>query len=131
MLKHYIRITVNTKTLLFPVILMQESFCESYNLTSLIKQPTCFKNLKKPSCIDLILTSKPKSFQSRCVTEAGWPDSYRMIVSIFKKIHFRKLPSSIISYKVFSNMIMQTLLKKVLCENEIMEYFLKDPDYFL
>ena len=71
MLKHYIRITVNTKTLLFSVILMQESFCESYNLTSLIKQPTCFKNLKKPSCIDLILTSKPKSFQSRCVTEAG------------------------------------------------------------
>ena len=38
-------------------------FCESYNLTNLIKQPTCFKNLEKPSCIDL-LTNRPKSFQS-------------------------------------------------------------------
>ena len=39
-----------------------KSFCESYNLTSLIKQPACFKNPEKPSCIDLILTNKPKSF---------------------------------------------------------------------
>ena len=39
------------------------SLCESYNLKSIIKQPTCFKNPKKPSCIDLILTNTPKSFQ--------------------------------------------------------------------
>ena len=43
-----------------------KSFCESYNLTNLIKQPTCFKNPDKPSCIDLLLTNRPKSFQTTC-----------------------------------------------------------------
>ena len=33
-----------------------KSFCENYNLKSLIKQPTCYKNPKKRTCIDLTLT---------------------------------------------------------------------------
>ena len=48
-----------------------KSDCEPYNLTSLIKQPTCFKNPEKPSFIDLILTNKPKLFQSTCLIETG------------------------------------------------------------
>ena len=34
-----------------------KSFCENYNLKSLIKQPTCYNNPNKPTCIDLILTT--------------------------------------------------------------------------
>ena len=68
-----------------------KSFCESYNLIDLIKQPTCFKNPEKPSCIDLILTNRPKSFQSTCVIETGLSDFHRMTVSVLK-MHFRKLP---------------------------------------
>lgn len=30
-----------------------KSFCKSYNLTSLIKHPICFKNPEKPSYIDI------------------------------------------------------------------------------
>ena len=30
-----------------------KSFCENYNLKRLIKQPTCYKNRNKPTCIDL------------------------------------------------------------------------------
>ena len=41
------------------------TFCKSYSLHSLIKQPTCFKNPENPSRIDLILTSKPRSFQTK------------------------------------------------------------------
>ena len=37
-------------------------FCETYNLKNLIKVPTCFKNPDNPSCIDLILTNKPRIF---------------------------------------------------------------------
>ena len=33
-----------------------EIFCDSYSLTSLIKQPRCYKNPSHPTCIDLILT---------------------------------------------------------------------------
>ena len=39
----------------------------SLNLTSLIKEPTCYKNPDNPSCIDLILTNKPFSFQNKNV----------------------------------------------------------------
>ena len=42
-------------------------FCESYKLKSLIKVPTCYKNPENPSCIDLILTNKPRNFQNLCV----------------------------------------------------------------
>ena len=80
-------------------------FCESCSFTSLIKQPTCFKNPEKPGCIDLILTNKPKSFQS---TSTGLPGFYRMIVSVLKT-HFRKLPPRIISTGIFLILIMQIL----------------------
>ena len=38
-------------------------FCETYNLQNLVKDPTCYKNPPKPTCIDLILKNFPKSFQ--------------------------------------------------------------------
>ena len=38
-------------------------FCETQNLQNLVKDPTCYKNPSKPTCIDLILTDFPKSFQ--------------------------------------------------------------------
>ena len=72
------------------------SICESYNLKNIMKQPTCFKNPKKPSCIDLIQTNRPKSFQSTCVIVAGLSNFHRMTVSVVK-MHFRKLPPKVIT----------------------------------
>ena len=40
-----------------------KSFCENYNLKSLAKQATCYKNPNKSTCIDLILTNVPRMFQ--------------------------------------------------------------------
>ena len=42
-------------------------FCETYDLKSIIKKPTCFKNFDNLSCIDTTLTNNPKCFQSSCV----------------------------------------------------------------
>ena len=109
-----------------------KSFCESYNLTNLIKQPTCFKIPKKPSCIDLILTNRPKSFQTTCVLETGLSDFHRITVSALK-MHFQKLPPRIISYKDFSdyhNANFKTSLAELLFEGENTESFVKDPDCF-
>ena len=39
-----------------------KDFCEIYSCKILIKDNTCFKNLLKPSCIDLIITNRSKSF---------------------------------------------------------------------
>ena len=53
-----------------------KSFSCSLNLTSLINKPICYKNPDKPSCIDVILTNFPRSFQNSCAIETGLSDFY-------------------------------------------------------
>ena len=36
---------------------------ETYNLQNVVKDPTCYKNPCKPTCIDLILTIFAKAFK--------------------------------------------------------------------
>ena len=50
----------------FNVGLDQENtkvFCNQYKLKSLNKEPICFKNVDKTSCIDLFLTNNSKYFK--------------------------------------------------------------------
>ena len=82
-----------------------KNFCENYDLTSLVKESTCSKNPENPSCIDLLLTSKPRSFIKTGVIETGLSD-YHKLVTIVMKMHFPKSKPSIItyrSYKKFDN----------------------------
>ena len=51
-----------------------ENFCSLYDFFCLIKEPTCFKNAEKSSCIDLILTNRPRSLQNSSVIETGSSD---------------------------------------------------------
>ena len=37
-------------------------FCKVYILKNLVKGAKCYKNPEKPSCIDFILTNRPRSF---------------------------------------------------------------------
>ena len=46
-------------------------FMNLYSLRNLVKQKTCFKNPENPSCIDLILTKSPRSFQNSNAFETG------------------------------------------------------------
>ena len=55
-----------------------QTFFKSYSLNSLIKQPTCFKNPISSSFIDLMLTNKPPSFQTKFVIEAELSEFHRM-----------------------------------------------------
>ena len=48
-----------------------KEFCDTYNLKTLITEPTCFKNAQNPTLIDLILTNKPKCFHSSMYIEIG------------------------------------------------------------
>ena len=59
-------------------------FCESFNLSSLIRESTCYKNPENPSCIDLFLTNSPYSFQNSGVVETGLSDFHKMIVTVMK-----------------------------------------------
>ena len=78
------------------------SFCDTFDLTSLIKQPTCYKNPGNPSRIDLILTNKPFSFQNSCVVETGLSDFHRMILTV-TKMTFEKLKPRVRNYRDYKH----------------------------
>ena len=87
-------------------------FCSNYNLTSMINKPTCYKNPDKPSCIDLILTNCPGSFQNSCVIAIGLSDFHMIIVTVMKT-SYRKIEPMVINYrddKSFSNEVFRESL---------------------
>ena len=63
-------------------------FCGTYHLHNLIKDPTCFKNPDKPSCIDLLLTNFPKSFLKSPTLETGLSDFHKLTLTVLK-IHYK------------------------------------------
>ena len=74
------------------------AFTSTFNLKSLINVPTCFKSSENHSCIDLILTNKPRSFQNSSVLEVGLSDFHLMTLTVLKT-NFRKKPPRIVKYR--------------------------------
>ena len=69
-------------------------FSHTYDLKSLIKEPTCY-NL-------LVLTNKPRSFQRSCVNETGLSDFHKMTVTVTKTL-FEKLQPRVVSYRDYKH----------------------------
>ena len=77
-------------------------FCDTLNLTNLIKSETCYTNNHK-SRIDLFLTKKHRSVRFTSVTETG-PHDYHRLITTFMKSHFSRLKPKIIhdgNFKTF------------------------------
>ena len=68
---------------------------------NLVKEPTCFKNHINPSCIDLILTNRSRSFQNTSVIENGVSDFHKMTVTIMRS-HYPKSTPNIVHYRNYS-----------------------------
>ena len=66
-----------------------ENFCGTYHLHNLIKDPTCFKNLDKPWCIDLLLTNLPKSILQSQTLETGLSDFHKLTLTVLKT-HYKE-----------------------------------------
>ena len=77
-------------------------FMQTYDLRNLVKGPTCFKNPEKPSCIDLILTNRNKSFQGSYLIETGISDFHKMTVTVMRT-YFKKQEPNIITYRDYRN----------------------------
>ena len=100
-------------------------FCDTYDLTSLISEPTCYKNPENPTCIDLILTNNPLSFQNSCVLETDLSEFHKMTVTIMKA-SFQRLQSRITNYRgyrrfqndAFREELLSELLNVNIGENE-------------
>ena len=85
----------------------------------MINKSTCYKNPDRPSCIDLILTNCPCSFQNSCVIETGLSDFHKMVVTVMKTT-YRKLEPRIIYYrdfKYFCNNSFKESLQKAISQN--------------
>ena len=101
-----------------------QDFCNIYNLKCLVKEPACFKNPDNPSCIDLILTNKYRSFQNTTVFESGLSDFHKFTITVMK-ICFPKQKPKVINYrnyKTFNNSMFQTdFLAKINKDNTYMD----------
>ena len=71
------------------------SFMSSFDLKSLIKEPTCFKSLNNPSCID------PKSFMHSQKVTNCISDFRKLTIYVFKTTFAKAEPREIMyrSYK--------------------------------
>ena len=73
-----------------------------FSLTNLIKEPTCFKS-QNGTLLDLILTTRPRSFMKSLSFEAGLSDCHKLVCSIlrasFKKLKTVNLTPKIVKYR--------------------------------
>ena len=88
------------------------NFCEICNLKHLIKDKTCFKNPTKPTCIDLIVTNRPKSFQDTVVIETGLSDFRKMTATVMKMYYTKQKPS-IVHYRKFKSFCNNSFIKDI------------------
>ena len=79
-------------------------FCNVYNLSNLVKEPTCLKNPDNPSCIELFLTNRTKCFQSTMTMETGISDFHKMVITVLKFFYKKQKPKIIHyrNYKTFN-----------------------------
>ena len=94
-----------------PIYQILETFLEDNNFVNLIKCNTCFKS-KPGSCIDLILTNRPKSFQNSGVMETGISDHHALIFSLLKTT-FTKMPPNKLQYGNYKKFEVHSFLQDV------------------
>ena len=73
-------------------------FCKKYKSKSMIRDPTFYKNIDNPSCIDLLLINSAKSFESNCTIETGFSGFYKHVVTVLNEMHER-MPIKAVQYK--------------------------------
>ena len=98
-------------------------FCDIYHLKYLDTEPICFKNISKPSCIDLFLTNCSKSLQDTQVLETGFSDFHKMNITALKMFYAKQKHNIVIyrNYKTFENKEIRTKL-----ENELMKFHINE-----
>ena len=114
-------------------------FCHVYNCQNIIKDKTCFKNPHNPSCVDLFITNRPKSFQNSTVIETGLSDFHKMSLTVMK-VFYKKQRPRIVRYRNYRNFDNKLFINEVknsieqeYCQNQSLEFgsFKKKVDNIL
>ena len=98
----------------------------TYNLKSLVKQKTCFKNPDNTSCTDLILTNSPRSFQDNSVFETGLSDFHKLTTTVLKQ-YFPKPKPKIVNYRDYRNFRNDEFRAEL--DNEILKHDINNIEY--
>ena len=61
-----------------------EQFLHGYNALNIVHENTCYKSMKNTSCIDLIITSSPNSFQRTPIFCKQLSDFHKLVVTTLK-----------------------------------------------
>ena len=75
-----------------------EDLCDTYDLTNIIKEKTCFMSVEGSS-IDLILTNKPRSFYKANTIGTGLSDHHKMVVTFLRSHNSLKLKPKTFTYR--------------------------------
>ena len=75
-----------------------EEFMADFHAKNLVKDPTCFKSIENPSCIDLFITNSYQSFRNTTTVATGLSDFHKMAVTVLKTT-FPKAKPKIITYR--------------------------------
>ena len=85
---------------------------------NIIKDNTWFNNPSEPSCIDLIITNRPKIFQNSVAVETGLSDFHKLTLTVMK-VFYKKQKTKIVTYrnyKHFSNKAFMFAVKNSIIE---------------
>ena len=100
-----------SRLLIYCVVLTKTAFAKN-----LVKEPTCFKSVNNPSCIDLFLTNSPLSFQHTKLFSNGISDFHKLVVTTLKTKFTKSKPKEVTyrNYKNFDIKSFKLDLKSVL-----------------
>ena len=79
-----------------------KNICQIYGCTNIVKDKTCFRSPVNPTCVDLMITNRPKSFQESEVIETGLSDFPKMSLTVMN-VFYSNRKSFSKKYKDFSN----------------------------
>ena len=93
------------------------------NAKNIVKEPTRFKSLSNPNCIDLVITNSSSGFQNTKAMSTGLSDFHKMVVSVLKHTFHRSAPKELVyrDYKNFDRVIFKRELEDKL-NQQINEY---------
>ena len=77
-----------------------QDFLNTFDLKNIVNEPTCFKG--KPSCIDLILTTRKKYFKKIKTIVTGISDFHKLVIGSLRSTFTKGNPKTK-SYRDYKN----------------------------
>ena len=76
---------------------------ETFDLSNIVKGPTCFKSVTNPSLVDVILTNTPARVLSHVNTDIDVSD-FHNLVCVITRMHAPKTQTRVITYRSYKRM---------------------------